>query len=313
MTPEKILSQHQRFKEITRLRQGNAMTRFCAGVLSRLSGWRIYLLYRFGRVSKPEPLNGQGDIVVSLTSFPDRIGNVWMVIDLLMRQKTRPADIVLCLYEGDFPEHKLPKSLDPYILRGLTIFWARTNLMPHLKYYFTFRREMQGACRCVVTVDDDLLYAPDTLSRLAAMHKQYPDAICANITKKIKGDDYSSWESVNVPGKPSLDKIALGYGAVLYPSSFYAFSRKLYDKRLINSLCLKADDLWLKYIEGGQRVKVVTGEFFAVPPEMPFSQRVTLRFGNVSNGGNNEVWKALKTANARKFEKKVKKSLQDKK
>ena len=291
---ERILSSHQRFKEITRLRKGNALMRIFAGVMSRLSGWRIYLHYRLTRVGKPEPLSGEGDIVVSLTTFPARIGNVWMVIDLLMRQKTRPAEIVLCLYEGDFPDRRLPESLDAYLERGLTVLWADSNLKPHLKYYFTFQREMQGAGRSVVTVDDDLFYAPDTLSRLAAMHARYPDAVCANITKRISGDDYSGWETLRFPEGPSSDKLALGYGAVLYPRTFYASASGLYDRDLITRLCLKADDLWLKHIEDRTGVEVVAGEFFAVPPEMPFSQKISLRRGNVSGGGNNDVWKELR-------------------
>lgn len=291
---EKVLSGHQRYKEITRLGKGNALVRLFAGIMSRLSGLRIYLIYRFARIEKPEPLTGEGDIVVSLTTFPARIKNVWMVIDLLMRQSLRPAEIVLCLYERDFPDRRLPESLDAYLARGLTVLWADKNLKPHLKYHFTFQREMQGGGRCVVTVDDDLFYAPDTLSRLAAMHARYPDAVCANITKRIIGDDYSGWQTLKSAEGPSSDKLALGYGAVLYPRTFYASTPSLYDRDLIIRLCLKADDLWLKYMEGKAGVEVVTGEFMAVPPEIPHSQKFSLRRSNVSEGGNNDVWKALR-------------------
>lgn len=294
MKAERILSRHQRFKETTRLRRGNALTRLYAGAMASLSGWRLCMLYRFTRLAKPEPLTGEGDLVVSLTTFPARIGNVWMVIDLLMRQSLRPAEIVLCLYEGDFPDRRLPESLDAYLDRGLKVLWADTNLKPHLKYYFTFKREMLGAGRCVVTVDDDLFYAPDTLSRLAEMHARHPEAVCANITKRINGDDYGAWETLRFPEGPSSDKLALGYGAVLYPRTFYASAPQLYDRELITSLCLKADDLWLKHIEDSQGTQVATGGFFAVPPEIPSSQKFSLSSGNVSGGGNNVVWKALR-------------------
>ncbi len=44
----------------------------------------IYLsVYRFLRLY-PNPLNDDGKLVVSLTSFPARIGKVWIVIDSLM-------------------------------------------------------------------------------------------------------------------------------------------------------------------------------------------------------------------------------------
>lgn len=293
MRVEKILAAYQRNKEITRLGNSGAIRRFFAGVAASLCRWRVYLQYRLFFRHYPEPLDGSGDIIVSLTTYPARIGRLWMVIDLLMRQTVRPAEIVLNLYEGDFPDRKLPDSLLPYIYRGLTVLWCPENLKPHLKYHYVFLREADTVERNVVTVDDDLFYAPDTVERLANLHKRFPDAVCANIARRITDNRYSRWRSLNKPSGPSKRNFALGFGGVLYPASFYREAGELYDRETVRKICLGADDLWLKHIESKVGVGVTTGSFMAVPPAVPFSQKTSLSSENVARHRNDKIWRRL--------------------
>ena len=136
MRIETIPRRHQTFKEVTRLGKGGPVARLAAGALAKLTGLRIFLRYKFFRPALPDALPEDGEHVLSMTSFPARMRYLWMVVDLLMRQETRPSAIYLCLFEGDFPDRKLPLSLDPYLERGLRILWADTDLKPHLKYGF---------------------------------------------------------------------------------------------------------------------------------------------------------------------------------
>ena len=292
MRIETLLRRHQAFKETTRLHKGNRAARAYAGAMASLSGLRIFLQYKLFRPALPEALPADGEVVLSMTSFPPRMKHLWMVIDLLMRQQARPACINLCLFKGDFPDGKLPESLAPYLERGLRIIWADENLMPHLKYHYTFKEEMEGMKRPVITVDDDLFYPTDMTARLVRLHEEYPDAVCANIAKRIKGPMYNGWEIELQRHSPDTGLLALGFGAVLYPFSFYR-SECIYDLDAIRGLCPKADDLWLKKCENLTGTGVATGGFMAVPPELPSSQRTSLSASNVAQGRNDIAWAAL--------------------
>ncbi len=292
MKIDRIPSQHQAFKEVTRLKKGGHMARLFAGIMAKLSGIRIFMRYKLLRPFLPEALPEDGDFVLSMTSFPKRMTYLWMVIDMLMRQETRPSAIYLCLFKGDFPDGKLPESLEPYLDRGLKVLWADLDLKPHLKYHLAFKEEASGRKRNVVTVDDDLFYPAWMVTRLAVLHSKYPDAVCADISRRINGPHYSDWAFEMTAHAPDRDLLALGAGGVLYPYSFYK-SKCLFDTDSILKTCLKADDLWLKRCENLVGVGVATGDFFAVPAELPSSQTVSLSSSNVDLGRNDVAWAAL--------------------
>ncbi len=292
MTPEILLNQHQRYKEMTRLEKARGLRRLLAGGMATMTGRRVLRLYRNRRPALPEPLPADGAYVISLTSFPPRMENLWIVVDLLMRQTVRPAAVYLCLYEGDFPGKKLPSSLDPYLERGLQVLWAEEDMKPHLKYFYAFRKEAEGLVRPVMTADDDLFYAPDTASRLLRLHAAYPEAVCANIVRRIEGEHYAGWPLLTEAAGPSEDLLALGFGGVLYPPAFFRFG-PLYDREKILRTSLKADDLWLKHIERKAGIPVVSGDYFAHPAEVPSSQLISLSSQNVAGAGNDRVWEAL--------------------
>lgn len=291
---------YQRCKELTRLGRGSRLLRIPAGAWAATAGFRIWLRYKLLRPEMPEPLDGGDGPVVSLTTFPPRMGDLWMTVDLLMRMRPAPAEIVLTLYEGEFPGRRLPESLQPYLERGLDVIWTDANTMPHKKYRQVFERERDGRRRLVVTVDDDSFYAPDTLGRLLELNSRHPGAVCCNIARKMLRDDagryrpYSLWLLQTACSGPSADLLALGFGGVLYP--FEVYSRPcFYDTQTAVKVALKADDLWLRHCESAEGIGVVTGRYMAIPPEMPFTRRSGLASGNVAGGGNDRVWSTLAT------------------
>lgn len=285
---------HQRCKEITRLGRGGPLKRAAAGCLASLTGWRIYLRYKLFRPALPEPLSGEGELVVSLASYPPRMRNLWMTVDTLFRQTRRPAAIFLALSESEFPGRALPASLAPYLSRGLQVLWTEgEDLKPHKKYFRVFRQESAAGHRLVVTVDDDVFYAPDTLERLLTLHAAHPAAVCANYARRIlPGAAYAAWPQVKAPEGPSEDLLAVGCGGVLYPPSVYGRER-FFDVTRIRRDALLADDLWLRYCERAEGIGVITGSYCAIPPEIPSSQRVSLSSKNVDEGRNDRIWAAL--------------------
>ena len=58
--------------------------------------------------------NRQDKIIVSLTSFPGRINEVWICVESLMRQTFKPDAIELWLSLRQFPDRVIPWNLQRY-------------------------------------------------------------------------------------------------------------------------------------------------------------------------------------------------------
>lgn len=292
MSIDKIQAFHRRCKELTVLGKGNVLKRFFSGCAAHFSGIRIFLRYSLCPPHLPDPLPEDATFIVSLTSFPPRIKHLWMVIDTLMRQTHRPAAINLVLCEKEFPGRKLPSKLERYCKCGLKILWVEENLKPHKKYYYSFWEELEGAKRCVITVDDDIFYPSDTLERLLEMHAEEPEAVCANYVMKNSAGRCSDWTHVYEPVKASPGYTPIGFGGILYPPCFYTRPFIL-DKETFMRICPGADDLWMRFCEEKSGTPVSTGTFFPHPPAIPGSERMSLAKDNVRRGNNDKVWDAL--------------------
>lgn len=269
----------------------------------RFQIWKAVSVRRLYRIVKseryPESLSPVEDgLIVSLTSFPGRIDNAWFTIESMLRQSIRPAKILLYLSKAEFENEgkELPDFLENYKRYGLEVVWVDVNLRSHNKYFYALKTYRE---QIIVTVDDDLYYPSDTLSRLLRLHEQYPEAICANITRKINQDafmDYSKWDKN--PGHRQYNEshslVAMGYGSVLYPKTFRPDC--LFDVEGIKDCAFYADDLWLKAVEMFVGVPVVTGEYFAPPLTTPASQHFALQKKNCGIGNRNNIqWEKLTT------------------
>lgn len=260
----------------------------------------IYLsVYRFLHLY-PNRLNDDGKLVVSLTSFPARIGKVWIVIDSLMRQTVRPSRICLYLSDDEFPNGRasLPRRLLNYERLGLEICFRPYNLMPHNKYFYALQE--YSSCD-VITVDDDFYYFPDTIERLACMHEMHPFCVCSNSVHVVEFHPdglplpYNQWLSPISPVEPSLTNVALGYSGVYYPAGIFK-KQSVFDIDNIRILALRTDDLWLRMHEMLERVPVVGGGYRFMGLSIWGTQRIALKHNNCSNkenNGNDVAWKGL--------------------
>ena len=103
-------------------------------------------------------------IIVSLTSFPARINDVWQVIECLLRQSYQPKHIFLYLSKEQF----LSVNDIPIILRNLqsNIFQIKLvdgDIRSHKKYYYV-SKEFPNSL--VLLVDDDIYYPTDMIETL---------------------------------------------------------------------------------------------------------------------------------------------------
>ena len=189
-----------------------------------------------------------GQVIVSMTTFPDRLPTISLVLESLFRQTIMPDRIILWLAVDQFPDKCFVESFfKKYINLGLEIGFC-DDLRSHKKYYYTMKENPDAY---VVTVDDDILYAEDMLEKLLKTYILYPNCIITNRAHEITYDEngdieaYGKWNwlAKNVKG-PSLNLFATGGAGCLYfPGSL---SEHTLDKVAIKKYCLYADDVWLK-------------------------------------------------------------------
>lgn len=214
--------------------------------------------------NKKSGIDKEHGIIVSLTTFSDRISKVWITIATIMNQTYKPKKIILWLAKEQFPrEEELPKTLLRLKKRGLEIRFC-DDLKPHKKYFYTMKEYPE---ECVVTIDDDVLYPEDHLEQLWKTHLKHPAEVCCQYAHKITYDEsgqialYENWESCfGEHTKPSLQIMPVGCGGVLYPP--HVLSEELFKKENIRKLCPMMDDLWLKsmaVLKGTKAVLCSTG------------------------------------------------------
>lgn len=230
-------------------------------------------------------------IVVSMTSFPERISFVPRVIQTILSQTYRADTIVLWLAEEQFPgkESNLPASVISLINKGiLTVRWC-DNLMAHKKYFYAFQEYEDSL---VVTIDDDILYPNDMLRKLWESYLLYPNAVSAMRCHLVVVDEkgmvlpYKSWimETDACIYQPSMQLMATGGGGTLYPPKI--FDDIFFDKDAIMECCPLADDLWLKAMQLVSDIPVVLASNFLPLSYVPGSQEKTLHSQNVGNQQN---------------------------
>lgn len=190
--------------------------------------------------------------IVSLTSYPARIGTIHETISSILSQSIVPEKIILWLAWEQFEHEKedLPSDLLRLEAYGLEILFC-DDLKPHKKYYYTMADYPDAI---VITMDDDVIYPPDTVEKLRESYIRHPHAVSAMRVHRIGFtggilDPYESWgfNDDSFYDNPSLLAMATGVGGVLYPP--HCFSPEIFDKEGIYDTCLFGDDLWLKMNE----------------------------------------------------------------
>lgn len=207
----------------------------------------------------PKQKTTQGEkMVVSLTTFPLRIGKVHLTIQSILRQ-SRPADrVLLWLSKEEFPEEaQLPENLLRLKERGLDIRFC-DNIRSFKKVFYT-AQEFENDV--IITVDDDVLYPENWLEGLWDTHEKYPGCVCCYRAHEITFEGgrvapYQEWHGLSPDKKgPSEALFPVGVGGVLYPAGY--FSGIEFNSEKILKLCPTADDMWLKIVGAQKRIPAV--------------------------------------------------------
>lgn len=198
-------------------------------------------------------------IIVSLTSYPARFPTLHISLKSILNQTLKPTKVILWL-DKDVSLESVPKNILKLQKKGLEIRCGGEPLKPHKKYFHAMK-EFRDAC--IVTVDDDVIYMPDTLASLYASFLKHPNCVSARRVHKIlydinhKAVGYNSWDydCKNDPG-PSRQLIATGVGGVLYPPHIFDMDSEFFNPKNIMDNAWSVDDIWLKFVENSLNIPV---------------------------------------------------------
>lgn len=237
-------------------------------------------------------------IIVSLTSYPKRIGCVDKVIKTILIQTMKPDKILLWLADSEFPNkmYDLPNELIALCSYGLEIRWCN-DVKSHKKYLYAMQEYPDS---CIITIDDDVFYCPNMIEVLYKSFLRHPDAVSCLRANRITFDNdnrinsYSKWtlNEQKFIDIPLMDLMAVGVGGVLYPPG--CIEEQFLDEVPIMKLCLCQDDLWLKYAQIHSGVSTVIAKSgYSAPNAIEGTEKSSLS-GSVNVLGNDVALECLR-------------------
>ena len=239
-------------------------------------------------------MNRELELIVSLTSYPDRIYDIHYNIYSLIKQSLKPNKIILWLGEEQFlnRDKDLSKNLLEFTKHGLIIKYTKDikqfkKLIPALKEYPN---------ALIVTADDDIFYPQNWLEKLYNSWKDNKDCIVCHRAHRFgmynkKLIPYNDWEHCIVEEKPSFYIFFTGVGGVLYPPNI--FYKDILNEEIYKELTPQNDDIWFwtMAVLNGKKIKIVDDPincltYINSEREIGLNGDLTLCSSNVSKNQN---------------------------
>lgn len=202
-------------------------------------------------------------IIVSLTSFPQRINKVHITISHLLTQTLKPDKVILWLASDQFKnkEKDLPDSLLNLVQYGLEIEWCE-DIRSYKKLIPTLQKYSDDI---IITYDDDIYYEQDSVEKLYKAHLENPNAICTNRYSRIlfKQNSLKVAKSSKIyfekNNSTSKLNILIGCGGVLYPP--HSLHQDILNIEQIKTLVPTQDDIyfWAMAVLNDTKIKIVDG------------------------------------------------------
>ncbi len=205
-------------------------------------------------------VNGE-EIIISLTTYGERIYSVHKTIESLMQQTHKANRIILWLDQDEFSLDTIPDILINMMDRGLEIKFC-PNYKSYKKLIPTLQLTNQSN---IITVDDDMIYPLSMIENMYRTHCKYPDCIVFNYGTEITLDKenhampYTSWRDQGDFSTPSLLNMGIGVGGIWYPKD--SLHPDVTDIATFETLAPKADDLWFKIMSYRNGTKQVQTNF----------------------------------------------------
>src|SRR5438094_893500 len=234
-------------------------------------------------------------VIASLTTVPERIGNLGPTIRSLLRQTRPPDEIVLAVPKFSIREQR-PYEVPEYVSRlpRLRILHCRRDWGPATKFIPIVREELAAARgdTLIMVVDDDRVYPRDALETYLHYNKQLPDgALCFRGAAMPRTLDwrYARMIKASELRQPEAVAVITGCGSYLIQPRF--FDESLWDYSRAPRGAFYMDDIWISGCLARRNVKRYVVPASAMMRSV-LRQRQTLSLHDVPNGrqyNNNET------------------------
>lgn len=226
------------------------------------------------------------DVIVSFTSYPARIDNVWQVVECMFRQSLLPRKIILWLSKEQFDSiDLLPLSLKDRIGERFEVRLVEGDIKSHKKYYYVSKEFPDSL---IFLIDDDIYYPSDMLKKTYEKYLSNPDSIIGNYGYEMTFDDngnhksYSEWNPIRGCYSGPNSFIGSGGGTLFKPSFMY---EDFLDVEKACSLTPLADDIWINAMADMNNVrKYIINSGLVL--DIHSINDAPLHKSNVARGGN---------------------------
>ena len=188
-------------------------------------------------------------LIVSLTTYPQRIVDIDVVIFSLINQSIKPDKIILWLAYEEFPnlERDIPNHVLNLKKLGLEIEFCH-NIYSYNKLIHALEKYPNDL---IVTADDDIYYPYNWLEKLYKSYLENPNVIHCHRAHRIIFDDknnilpYKQWLQEFKPknSNPSYLNFSTGVAGTIYQHKL--LHNDIFNEELFLKLCPKADDIWV--------------------------------------------------------------------
>lgn len=184
------------------------------------------------------------DLIISLTTYGERLKEVQYTLLSLIRQSIKPEKIIVWLANDEI----VPNELSVFKQFRVEFKYCKDiksykKLIPALNLYSE---------KCIVTADDDIFYKKNWLKKLWVCHLKNPDSKITHIAHRVSFTDskelkpYTKWIHDLNSAPKGKNIFPTGAGGILYPP--HAISIDFLNEDLMMSLCPKADDVWFYFM-----------------------------------------------------------------
>ena len=188
-------------------------------------------------------------VIASLSTVPDRIGNLGPTIRSLLKQTRPPDEIVLAIPEFSVREQR-PYVVPKYLSRlpRVRVLHCAEDWGPATKFIGAIRDELAAgrADTLIMVVDDDRLYPRDALETYLYYNEQLPNAaLCfrgAAMPSTLDWDDAKMIYAKDLR-EPRPVAVITGCGSYLVQPRF--FDQSLWDYSGAPSVAFYIDDIWI--------------------------------------------------------------------
>jgi hypothetical protein len=218
----------------------------------------IILRTTFTRSSISQEEGTDNDIIVSMTSFPNRFKDLDLVIFTILTQTVIPAKIVVYFSSLQVDNFEgLPHNLKLIKSKILEYRFVNDDLRAHKKYFYAMQEFNSSN---IVTIDDDVLYPLNLIEKFKKYSSIYPNSVICNnailAVSSCQNPIYNEMPKIiGFSDHPNL--MCIGAKSVFYPPG--TLHEDFKNLEMLKYCSLSNDDLWLyamTKLNNRRRVKV---------------------------------------------------------